>query len=268
MLIKMVGAPLLVAAVMGPMRCEAEGVETNPYTGWFHADRVAIFRPQHDYECENGVVGWFKLDGHDYAVIDFECDLTIDAVMREDGLLLMVLPGQLGDRGARGDIQPHRPWLYFDPIEDVDWDSVIDDGTSSPFATQSTGRWLEINGLRTLKDGVVFKQRIFVNRWSLEHESLDVTIHTTSELRRTAPGDYGLAYQWFAARDEHAGVDCWSIRAQGSFEDVARWLVDCGFDRCSTSTGPIDVTCRYLAERRVVECTRGNILVATITVPE
>ena len=267
MLMKLIGAPLLATAMMGTIRCEAEGVETNPYTGWFHADRVAILRPQHDYECENGIVGWFKLGGHDYAVIDFECDWTIDAVMREDGLLLMVLPDPSGDRETRSALQLHRSWLEFNPLEDVDWESVIDDETPSPFETQSTGRWMERHGLDSLEDGIPFTQSIFVDSWSLEDEILDVTIQTTSELRRVSPGDYGLSYQWFSARDERTQIDCWSIRAQGAFDDMAQWLVDCGFAHCRTVAGPVDANCKYIQERSEVECRRGGALVATFTVP-
>jgi hypothetical protein len=267
MLMKVMSVPLLATALLGPTRCEAEGVDTNPYTGWFHADRIAILHPAQDYACENSVVGWFKLENHDYAVIDFECDLTIDAIMREDGLLLMVLPGQPGERINRVTIEPKRPWLNFNPVTDVDWESIINDGSPSPFSTQTTGRWLESHALLAPADQTMFRQLLFVEDWSPEHEMLDVTIQTTNELRRVAPGNYGLEYRWFAAKDEFTGVDCWSIRARGSFHDMARWLIDCGFHRCGTINGPVDSTCTYLIERSVVECRRGGAVVATLNVP-
>ena len=251
----LVAVPLLATTLFAPMRCEAEGVEANPYTGHFHADRVALIAPTPDYHCVHGVIGRFVLDGETFAVIDFECDNTVDAVRREDGMLLLVVPEGL-DRNVS----------EFDPLTDIDWNAIIEDGSPSPFIDIHTGEWLQRHALHELEHDAPFQQRIGVGDWSVDEWIADVTLATSSDLERIDPQRHGLAYRWFTAEDDRSGSECWSIRVRGGLSDVMRWLIANGVYEIRTMHQMMDVTCRLIPERRVVECRRGGVLIATIDV--
>ena len=245
--------PLLTAALLAPMRCEAEGIDANPYTGWFHIDRIAFTTADPDYNCVHGVVGRFVIDQQTYSVIDFECDNTIDAVQREDGLLLLVVPNR-----------PERSRLDFDPMTDIDWDSIIDDGTPSPFLEDGEMNWLDHHALHELDPGELFSQNIEVQQWSIDEWTADVTLATSSRLHRIDPQEYDLTYRWFAAYDERRDTECWSVRVQGDLTDVVRWLIANGVHELRTMYRMMDFACVWVPHERVVECRRAGMLLATI----
>ena len=245
--------PLLTTTVFVPLRCEAEGVDANPYTGHIHADRIAILVPAQEQHCVHGIVGHFQLDGVGYAIIDFECDSTIDAIEREDGLLLLVVPNR-GERVASD----------FDPVADIDWNAVIDDGTPSPFVEEHAGEWLQRHALHELTHDVVFPQRLAVNDWSVDDWTGDVTLATSSMLQCIDPQEYGLNYQWFTAHDVRQDIRCSSIRVQGDLSNVIRWLIANGVRELRTLFHPIECACTWNPEHRIVECRRAGVLVFTI----
>jgi hypothetical protein len=251
----LVAVPLLATTLFAPVRCEAEGVDANPYTGHFHADRVAFISPTPDYHCVHGVVGRFELDGESFAVIDFECDNTVDAVRREDGLLILVVPE--GSGRTAGD---------FDPLTDIDWSALIDDESPSPFIGMHTGEWMRRHALHALEHGDRFQQHIDIGDWSVDEWTADITLASSSDLERIDPQEHALAYRWFTATDDRSGTECWSVRVRGEMTNVMRWLIANGVHEIRTMHRMMDVICRWIPERRVVECRRGGVLLATIDV--
>ncbi len=254
---------LIGVSALVPGRCEAEDVNGSGFGINGSASRVAILQPLHDYECVDNVVCGFKIDDHFYQVIDLHCDRKIDYVLRDDGLVLLVLPP------LELDGLPSRSWNWawdgFEPHGSIAWEAVIDDGRPSPFNGVDTHRWLHERGLLGLQDGDVLDQTVHVDEYSIDAWLADVTITTSSRLLLPEIDASDLDCQWFSRKDVDSGFECWSIRIRGDLTTVTRWLVEAGFTELRLPIGGMDYVCRLVSDRNIVQVHLGPNLVATVS---
>ena len=268
--IEMVMNTLLLLAVIGgsiviPGRCEAEDVHGSGFGLGGSARRIAVLQPLHDYDCVENVVCSFKIDDHLYQVIDLQCDRKIDYVLRDDGLVLMVLPPLELERpstrpGREGDATDE-----FNPEADILWDALIDDGRPSPFHLIDPHRWLQEQGLLELHEGDLLAQVIHIDEYSIDAWTADVTVMSSSRLMLPEINPFDTSYQWYSSRDVESGIECWSIRIRGDLESVSRWLAEAGFFEVHVAMDGIDCMCKLVTDRNIIEVHMGSNLVATLS---
>ena len=183
---------ILGTTTLALCRCEGEDVHGSGFGFDAGAGRVAILQPLYDYDCVESVVCGFKLDGHLYQVIDLQCDRRIDYVLRDDGLVLMVLPPFEQERRPAPPVPEEEGWPDFNPETDIIWNKVIDDGRPSPFRWADPHRWLHEHGLVGLQEGDVLSQVIHVDEYSVDAWTADVTVISTSRLSMPDIHQHGL----------------------------------------------------------------------------
>ncbi len=260
LILAMVGCSALI-----PGRCEAEDVHGSGFGLGGSARRVAVLQPLYDYDCVDSVVCGFKLDGHLYQVIDLQCDRRIDYVLRDDGLVIMVLPPIEHERPSTRSSPGEEEWLEFNPETDILWNAIIDDGRPSPFQWIDPHRWLHEQGLLELHEGDLLEQVIHIDEYSIDAWTADVTVMSSSRLKLPEIKPLEMSYQWYSRRDAETGIECWSVRIRGDLTSVSRWLAEAGFFELHLALGGIDCMCRLVPGRNSVEIYMGSNLMATVS---